>query len=316
MKRTHYKSITMTVGLISLMLVSVLLIALATQLAKGNALYAKFIGILLIIAGACLSLNTATTILDKPKETVPSKYRKFVIGIIIATGVVVILWLIVLFATDPGLIVRYATGKRFKYPTTDYADEAAALAAADNMKNKIRAHLIITQITVAVTIIVAYFNLVVPRRFIFKNRMIPIQVALYLGAFLFYIWFFLFALSPYVKVNQDTGGDYIRVIITSNITLLTSSLGITLALSGLAIYLIARFSSIWAVRRFKNEGLYDEKAIVKSDVNEPKAEEPKAIDKPVNDVKARLEKLNELHEQGLISDEDYEKKKADIIDSL
>ena len=146
--------------------------------------------------------------------------------------------------------------------------------------------------------------------------MIPIQVALYLGAFLFYIWFFLFALSPYVKVNQDTGGDYIRVIITSNITLLTSSLGITLALSGLAIYLIARFSSIWAVRRFKNEGLYDEKAIVKSDVNEPKAEEPKAIDKPVKDVKARLEKLNELHEQGLISDEDYEKKKADIIDSL
>ena len=35
-----------------------------------------------------------------------------------------------------------------------------------------------------------------------------------------------------------------------------------------------------------------------------------------NDVKARLQKLNELHDQGLISDEDYEKKKKDIIDSL
>ena len=45
MKKTHYKSITITTGLICLMITAILLIALATKLAKGNAAYAKVVGV-------------------------------------------------------------------------------------------------------------------------------------------------------------------------------------------------------------------------------------------------------------------------------
>ena len=144
MKRTHFKSITMTVGLICLMITAVLLISLATSLVKGNATYAKVIGIFIIATGACLSLNSATTILDRPKESVPSSYRKLVIGIVISTGIVVLLWLIVLFATNPGLIIRYLVGKRFEFGSgKEYADQAAAYNAAKSMASEVGKHLFI-----------------------------------------------------------------------------------------------------------------------------------------------------------------------------
>ena len=325
MKKTHYKSITITTGLICLMITAILLIALATKLAKGNGAYARVVGVFLIIALACLSLNPATTILDRPKDKVPSTYRKLIIGIIIATGVIVLLWFIVLFATNPGLIVRYSVGKRFEVGTgsDDYADFAAATSAANEMASKIRGYLFITKLSTCATIIVAYTNLIVTRRFILKSRMVPIQVLLFVGAFLFYIWFFLFATSAHVLVNTTDYVDknYVRVIVEPSkaFNFIVNPLGFTIALSGLAIYVIARFSSIWAVRKFKNEGLYEESRLENKEepkaVQEVKNEEVKH-NTDTNDVKARLQKLNELHDQGLISDEDYEKKKKDIIDSL
>ena len=324
MKKTHYKSITITTGLICLMITAILLIALATKLAKGNAAYAKVVGVFLIIALACLSLNPATTILDRPKDKVPASYRKLILGIIIATGVIVLLWFIVLFATNPGLIIRYTVGKRFEYGSgKEYADVAAATTAAYAAKDQVAKYLLITQLSVCATIIVAYMNLIVTRRFILKSRMIPIQVALYIGAFLFYIWFFIFAASAHTLVNTTdyVSKNYVRVIVepTGSMGFVVNPLGFTLAFSGLAIYVIARFSSIWAVRKFKNEGLYEESRLENKEepkaVQEVKNEEVKP-NTDANDVKARLQKLNDLHEQGLINDEDYEKKKKDIIDSL
>ncbi len=319
MKKTHYKSITMTFGLICLMIVAVLLIALATQLAKGTAVFAKIVGIFIIASGACLSLSSATTILDRPKETVPKSYRKLILGIVIATGALVLLWLIVLFATNPGLIVRYLVGKRFEYGSTkDYATFEEALVAATEMKDKVNSHLIITQITIALTIVVAYFNLIVTRRFIFKNRMIPIQVLLYAGAFLFYVYLLLFTISAHTIVNSTdyVSKNYVRVVInpTDTMAFLINPVGVFIAFSGLAIYIIATISSIWSVRRFKHEGLYDERAITNNDNKtvETKVETSNDTD----DIKSRIQKLNDLHDQGLISDEEYEKKKKDIIDSL
>ena len=316
MKKTHYKSITITVGLICLMIVAVLLIALATKLAKGNGAYARVIGVFLIISLACLSLNPATTILDRPKEKVPSSYRKLIIGIVIATGAIVLLWFIVLFATNPGLIIRYSVGKRFEFGgSNEYPDQAAALVAANEARDEVARHLLITKLSVCATIIVAYFNLLVTRRFILKNKMVPIQVLLYVGAFLFYIWLFFFSISSKASVltNEEyISKNYVRAIVepTGGMSFLVNPLGITIALSGLAIYVIARFSSIWAIRRFKNEGLFDDKATTSDSNNIDTKENDK------NDAKSRIEKLNELHSQGLITDEEYEKKKKDIIDSL
>ena len=325
MKKTHYKSITITVGLICLMISAILLIALATQLVKGNGVYARFVGIFLIVALACLSLNPATTILDRPKDKVPTKYRKLILGIIIATGVVVILWLIVLFATNPGMIIRYSVGKRFEVGTGEgkYETFEAALVGANEAASELKKYLFITQFATCCTVIVAFVNLIVTRRFILKNRMIPMQVALYFGAFLFYVWFFIFACSSHVLVNSTdyVSKNYVRVIVepTGSMGFIVNPLGFTLALSGLAIYFIARFSSIWAVRRFKNEGLYEDTRVqVLAPNNE--AEKPntevKETNNDTNDVKVRIEKIKELHEQGLITDEEFEQKKKDIIDSI
>lgn len=317
MKKTHYKSITMTFGLICLMIVAVLLIALATQLAKGTAVFAKIVGIFIIASGACLSLSSATTILDRPKESVPNSYRKLIIGIVIATGALVLLWLIVLFATNPGLIVRYLVGKRFEYGSgKEFETFEAALLEAEKMKDKVSSHLIITQITIALTIVVAYFNLIVTRRFIFKNRMIPIQVLLYVGAFLFYVYLLLFTISAHAIVNSTDYENYVRVVInpTDTMAFLINPVGVFIAFSGLAIYIIATVSSIWSVRRFKHEGLYDERAITNNDNKAVETKVETSNDK--DDIKSRIQKLNELHDQGLISDEEYEKKKKDIIDSI
>lgn len=316
--KSKYKTITVTIGLICLMGFCILAIMSTTGLFKAGATTARLMGIFIIAAGACLSLNAATTILDKPKENVPPLYRRFALAIVIGTGLLVLLWLIVLFTSDIGLIVKYIFGgKKFKISSTEYATYEAAMAAAQDTQKIVSRHLRITEITICATIIVAYLNLFVTRRFVFKNRMVAIQITLFFGAFLFYFWIFWFTLTAgtvyHTKVNQ-----YVRLCIEPSVSMLINPLGFTIALSGLAMYIISRFASIGPMRRFKNEGLFE-----KEEITDYVSEEPKVAPQPstpiandTNDIKARIEKLKELHDQGLITDEEFEKKKKDIIDSL
>ena len=321
MKSRKYKTITVTLGLISLMMFCVLGIVSITGLFKGNAAYARVMGILIITAGASLSLNAATTILDRPKEQVSKLYRTLALSIVVGTLILVIFWLIVVFVSDIGLIVKYIVGGKFK--VSEYGTIELAKEAGMKVQNTVEKHLVITQIAICLTIIVAYLNLVVTRRFVFKNRMIPIQITLYIGAFLFYFWIFWFALSAKAELTFHEKKNLYSLDIRSTVGAVVNPLGFTIALSGLAMYIISRFASIGSMRRFKNEGLFEEtKKEILDDLkgDEPKVEEPKQVETATtndsNDVKARLEKLKELHAQGLITDEEFEKKKKDIIDSL
>ena len=77
------------------------------------------------------------------------------------------------------------------------------------------------------------------------------------------------------------------------------------------------------MRRFKNEGLFEEKHTVSeikeaiAEVKEEQAQEaPTQAEAPQDDVKSRIQKLKELRDEGLITDEEFEQKKKDIIDSL
>ena len=184
-KKSHYKSLIVTIGLITLMIFAVMCVVIITQLVKPNAVYAKILGILAITAGACLSLNAATTILDKPKEKVRGKYRQLAFAVVIATAALVLLWLIVLFVVDMGKLVELLNQKKYSVGSGEITTYAEALAARDKDISALKPHLFIVELTVALTIIVAYFNLIVTRRFVLKDRLIPIQVCLYFGAFIF-----------------------------------------------------------------------------------------------------------------------------------
>ncbi len=144
-QKTRYKSIIITIGLITLMIFAVMCVIAATGLYKPNAVYAKIMGILVIAAGACLSLNAATTILDKPKETVRGKYRKLAFAIVIATAALVLLWLIVLFAVDMGKLVGLLNQKKYSVGTSDgqYATMELAKAARDKDVSALKPHLFI-----------------------------------------------------------------------------------------------------------------------------------------------------------------------------
>ena len=322
-KKSHYKSLIVTIGLITLMIFAVMCIVSITGLFKPNAVYFKILGILVIAAGACLSLNAATTILDKPKEKVRGKYRQLAFAIVIATAALVLLWLIVLFVVDMGKLVGLLNQKKYTIGTAEgqFIDMAAAKAARDADVSALRPHLFIVELTVALTIIVAYFNLIVTRRFVLKDRLIPIQVCLYFGAFIFYFWFFIFFITIGFTYSEK-GNQWCKLFLRPSLELVLNPLGYTLLFSGIVVYLIARFASIGSMRRFKNEGLFEEKhtvAEIKEAIEEVKEEQtqtPAQETSSTDDVKARIQKLKELRDEGLITDEEFEQKKKDIIDSL
>ena len=122
-----------------------------------------------------------------------------------------------------------------------------------------------------------------------------------------------------------TDKGYYRLILRSSVSALGSAVSAFVLISSFMVFMIMKISSARTARRGRNQILFgsnEELDELESTVAQaPVKEEIKEPVKPVetssnNDIKARIEKLNELHSQGLITDEEYEKKKKDIIDSL
>jgi hypothetical protein len=116
---------------------------------------------------------------------------------------------------------------------------------------------------------------------------------------------------------------YYRLILRSSVSVLGSAISAFVLISSFMVFMIMKISSARSVRRGRNQILYgsNEEVDEIDEAPKPVKEEIKEPVKPVentssNDIKARIEKLKELHENGLITDEEYEKKKKDIIDSL
>lgn len=317
------------IGLFTLMAAAICFALMVTGIAgKGTTAVAYILGVLFIIACCALSLNTTSSILDAPKDRVKPVYKKLAVAIAVMTGILAILWIATLFGGKINEALRYTVGKRFEYGTgRDYATQEAALEAITKMKNLQQPRLILIELTIALTLVVSYFNLIVTSKFAFKKRMKSIQFVLYLSSFIFYSWFLILILTYTYDIIPHTDKSYYRLFLHSSVTALGSAVSAFVLISSFLVFLIMKIASARSIRRFRNQILFgsnDEDDAL--EVNEqPKPEVQPVVEtkneetKPntdTNDVKARLQKLNELHEQGLINDEDFEKKKKDIIDSL
>ena len=118
--------------------------------------------------------------------------------------------------------------------------------------------------------------------------------------------------------------SYIRVILRSSVSTLGNAISIFVLISSFMVYMIMKISSARSVRRGRNQILYGSNEEIDIDETPAPKEVKQEVKEPVkpventstNDIKARIEKLKELHDNGLITDEEFEKKKKDIIDSL
>ena len=311
------------IGLFSLMAASICFALMITGIAGSNTTAVAYIlGILFIISCCSLSLNTTSSILDAPKERVKPFYKKVALAIAIMTAILAILWIIVLFAGKVNEALRYTVGKRFEYGANKAMTQEEAYKAVTDMKNLQQPRLILIQLTIAFTIIVAFINLVVTNKFALKNRMKSVQFILYLSSFIFFAWLLIFIMTYSYEIIPHTDKSYYRLFLHSSVSTFGSAISAFVLISSFMVYMIMKIASARSVRRYRNQILYDsadeDDAL---DSKQEKKEEIKEAPKQVettsnNDVKARIEKLNELHQQGLITDEEYEKKKKDIIDSL
>ncbi|MCR5462293.1 MAG: SHOCT domain-containing protein [bacterium] len=312
------------IGLFSLMAASICFALLITGIAKdANTIVAYILGILFIVACCSLSLNTTSSILDAPKDRVTPFYRKTALILAIATGIIALLWLVVLFAGEVNMALRYIVGKQFQFGNgKEYLDAQAAYSAALNVQDDLTSKLVIIKLAIAFTIVLAYINLIITHKFALKNKMKSIQFVLYLSSFIFFAWFFILTMTYTYDLVPHTDKNYYRLILRSNVDALGSAVSAFVLISSFMVFMIMKISSARSVRRGRNQILYGTNEDVDALETTPKnnkeeIKEPvKALDASNNDVKARIEKLNELHTQGLITDEEYEKKKKDIIDSL
>ena len=87
------------IGLFSLMAASICFALMVSGIAGDSSTTVAYIlGVLFIVACCALSLNTTSSILDAPKDRVTPFYRKLAMILAIATGILALLWIIVLFA--------------------------------------------------------------------------------------------------------------------------------------------------------------------------------------------------------------------------
>ena len=318
------KPLFFKIGLFSLMAASICFALMVTGIAgDGTTAVAYILGVLFIIACCAISLNTTASILDAPKDRVTPFYRKLSLVLAIATGVIALLWIIVLFAGQVNMALRYTVGKQFQFGQgKSYITDEAARIAANDVVDSLQPKLILIKLAVSLTIIIAYVNLVVTNKFALKNRMKSIQFVLYLSAFIFFAWFFILLMTYSYELVPHIDKGYYRLILRSSVSALGSAVSAFVLISSFMVFMIMKISSARSVRRGRNQILYGSSEEIDIDESpkevkqETKVEAKPESSAPANDVKARIQKLNELHEQGLINDEEYEKKKKDIIDSL
>ena len=318
------KPLFFKIGLFSLMAASICFALMVTGIAgDGTTAVAYILGVLFIIACCAISLNTTASILDAPKDRVTPFYRKLSLVLAIATGVIALLWIIVLFAGQVNMALRYTVGKQFQFGQGKaYITDEAARIAANDVVDSLQPKLILIKLAVSLTIIIAYVNLVVTNKFALKNRMKSIQFVLYLSAFIFFAWFFILLMTYSYDLVPHIDKGYYRLILRSSVSALGSAVSAFVLISSFMVFMIMKISSARSVRRGRNQILYGSSEEIDIDEapkevkQETKVEAKPESSAPANDVKARIQKLNELHEQGLINDEEYEKKKKDIIDSL
>ena len=279
MGKTKLQKIFSTISITSLFVVVGLVVLMIGGTIKSSRFMWDLVLIVGIVSFSCVScLSVARYVEDKEKR-IPAF---IVIGL---TGLTCILWIIALFVGQ-GFIDKIRGGTA----------EGANLVHTWNF----------IKIVIFITVQTAFANLIVTYLFWFKNRLIPFQVVMYLSNGIVDLWLSLVLLS---SGFSESKGAY------ANLPWLYSREVITI----LVISFMYMMISTMLIRRFFRRKVvvtthnYDPNMEIEVETKEETA--GKEVEKQPT-VEERIKKLDTLKAGGLITEEEYNAKKAKILEEL
>lgn len=279
MGKTKLQKIFSTISITSLFVVVGLVVLMIGGTIKSSRFMWDLVLIVGIVSFSCVScLSVARYVEDKEKR-IPAF---IVIGL---TGLTCILWIIALFVGQ-GFIDKIRGGTA----------EGANLVHTWNF----------IKIVIFITVQTAFANLIVTYLFWFKNRLIPFQVVMYLSNGIVDLWLSLVLLS---SGFSESKGAY------ANLPWLYSREVITI----LVISFMYMMISTMLIRRFFRRKVvvttqgYDPRMDLEVEVEDDVASK-KEEEKP--SVEERIKKLDNLKAGGLITEEEYNAKKAKILEDI
>ena len=279
MGKTKLQKIFSTISITSLFVVVGLVVLMIGGTIKSSRFMWDLVLIVGIVSFSCVScLSVARYVEDKEKR-IPAF---IVIGL---TGLTCILWIIALFVGQ-GFIDKIRGGTA----------EGANLVHTWNF----------IKIVIFITVQTAFANLIVTYLFWFKNRLIPFQVVMYLSNGIVDLWLSLVLLS---SGFSEESGAY------ANLPWLYSREVITI----LVISFMYMMISTMLIRRFFRRKVvvttqgYDPRMDLEVEVEDDVASK-KEEEKP--SVEERIKKLDNLKAGGLITEEEYNAKKAKILEDI
>lgn len=279
MGKTKLQKIFSTVSITSLFIVVGLIVLMIGGTIKSSRFMWDLVLIVGIVSFSCVScLSVARYVEDKEKR-IPAF---IVIGL---TGLTCILWIIALFVGQ-GFIDKIIGGT----------------VNGDNLINTWN----YIKIVIFVTIQTAFANLIVTYLFWFKNRLIPFQVVMYISNGIVDLWLSLVFLSTVfseedgvsMKLTWLINKEVITVVVIAFLYMMISTM------------LIRRFFRRKVVVTTHN---YDPNMEIEVETKEETA--GKEVEKQPT-VEERIKKLDTLKAGGLITEEEYNAKKAKILEEL
>lgn len=284
MGRTKLQKILSTTAILGAFIVVGTLILMMTGALKSSRAIVDFLIIVGIICFGCISCMTVARYIHDKTKIIPVY---LVFGL---TGLTCVLWIIFIFIGQ------------------SFIDAASAGTLTDA---SFAGLLTFAKIVVFVTIQTSLVNLVISNLFKLKKTMLVFQVIMYASNA--FVDFWLSAVVFSVIINGDGNLDFAWP------ELVTSRAWISLFVVALAYTFIAG-----AVMKRYEKNIATENALYGNQTSsiaydnamkekEQEKEQEKAL---ANDVETRLRKLDDLKAKGLISDEDYEAKKAKILEDI
>ncbi len=278
MGKTKLQKIFSTISITSLFVVVGLIVLMIVGTIKSSRFMWDFVLIVGIVSFSCVScLSVARYVEDKEKR-IPAY---IVMGL---TGVTCILWIIALFVGQ-GFIDKIMGG----------TVEGANLIHTWNYIKTV----------IFITVQTALANLIVTYIFWFKNRLIPFQVVMYVSNGIVDLWLSLVLLSsgfndhgPYANFMWLYSKEVMTIVIISFLYTMISTM------------LIRRFFRRKVVVTTHN---YDPNMEIEVETKEETA--GKEVEKQPT-VEERIKKLDTLKAGGLITEEEYNAKKAKILEEL
>lgn len=157
-----------------------------------------------------------------------------------------------------------------------------------------------TKLTIFVTIQTSLASLIISYVYTFKKEYLAFQIVMYISNFIVDLWLSILILS--VGVNE-TGFTF------AGSWLVNSKLSVTLFVLATAFSILAGAIMKTIVKKRTKDIVLDKETLIKTikDNN---------VELDTNSIENRLRKLDELREKGVISEQEYADKKAEILKEI